>query len=229
MFAAEPGSPAEPPAQAEPAPPPASEKPREETLAATDREFIQKAAEAGKKEIETAQLASSRSSNHDIRDFADFVAMDLTKANGELTTMANRKGVQLPETPEPAVADATATASAPTSQPPMDSAAAEPSSASSHAAQGRSSTAATPGARDQKLEDLRSKSGEDFDREYLNQVIANHEKSVAIYEFAARESEDPEVRVFAGKTLPRVQAHLRIAREMQVERGSVEQKTVSQS
>lgn len=70
-----------------------------EQLARADRKFIQDAAEGGMFEVEAAQLASSKASSPDVKNFATTLVKDHTNANNELVQLANSKKVELPAAP----------------------------------------------------------------------------------------------------------------------------------
>jgi predicted outer membrane protein len=58
-------------------------------------------------------------------------------------------------------------------------------------------------------------SGADFDRAYLKEAgVSEHEKAVKLFEEESQRGNDPDTRAFAGKLLPGIQEHLRIAREV---------------
>lgn len=59
---------------------------------------------------------------------------------------------------------------------------------------------------------LKSLWGADFDREYMKAMVADHEESIALYERQASAGRDPELEAFASKTLPVLEAHLKLAR-----------------
>lgn len=63
-------------------------------------------------------------------------------------------------------------------------------------------------------ERLSQLSGEQFDREYLIETIADHERAVTALEEASRSGES-DVRAWATKALPRVRQHLEEARRLQ--------------
>jgi putative membrane protein len=54
-------------------------------------------------------------------------------------------------------------------------------------------------------------SGADFDREYINQMVVDHQKTVSLFEQQAKNGQDPELKAWATQTLPNLQAHLRQA------------------
>ena len=61
----------------------------------SDRNFIVKAAEGGKEEVELGRLAQSKASNEAIKRFAQRMVEDHGNANKELMELAANKGVKL--------------------------------------------------------------------------------------------------------------------------------------
>lgn len=64
------------------------------------------------------------------------------------------------------------------------------------------------------LDQLRNLSGAAFDKEFIAQSVKLHEKDVAEFQKQASGNADPEVRSLAAKTLPTLQSHLKMAREL---------------
>ena len=66
-----------------------------------------------------------------------------------------------------------------------------------------------------KLDRLASATGDEFDRTYIRLVgIEDHQTDIALFERASREARDPELRAWAGKTLPTLRSHLEAARSL---------------
>src|SRR5262249_4241466 len=61
----------------------------------TSETFVSKAAQAGMTEVEVGKLALDKSQDKDVRDFADRMVKDHSKANDELTAIAQRKNIQV--------------------------------------------------------------------------------------------------------------------------------------
>jgi putative membrane protein len=58
---------------------------------------------------------------------------------------------------------------------------------------------------------------ETFDRRYVIQMgVEAHQDTIRLFEKAANEARDPEVKAFASKHLPRLRQHLQDARELKV-------------
>jgi putative membrane protein len=57
--------------------------------------------------------------------------------------------------------------------------------------------------------------GTNFDQDYMKHMLSDHEKDVAEFKRASKEAKNPQIKDFAAKTLPIVQAHLDAARKIQ--------------
>jgi len=66
-----------------------------------------------------------------------------------------------------------------------------------------------PGVDEQKmLADLAKKSGNDFDKAYVNMMIEDHKNDVSDFTSASIKTQDPDIKAYAKKTLPVLQKHL---------------------
>lgn len=63
------------------------------------------------------------------------------------------------------------------------------------------------------LEDLRGRSGKDFDAAYGKQMVKDHDQAVALFTAAAT-LQDPELSSFASRTLPLLREHQLQARHL---------------
>jgi len=74
-----------------------------------------------------------------------------------------------------------------------------------------------PNAKQQAMMDKMMRlSGAEFERQYIMMAgNKDHEKMVKLFQDEIRKGRDAEVKAFASKTLPTVQEHLRMARDMQ--------------
>jgi predicted outer membrane protein len=61
---------------------------------------------------------------------------------------------------------------------------------------------------------LASLSGADFDRAFMQEMTRDHTQDVAEFERATQIVTDPEIRAWATRTLPTLQQHLAMAREV---------------
>jgi putative membrane protein len=69
---------------------------------------------------------------------------------------------------------------------------------------------------DQKatMDKLSKLSGADFDKAYLADMVKDHEADAKEFESQAKKGTDPDIKAFAAKTLPMVQRHLQMARDV---------------
>jgi putative membrane protein len=147
-----------------------------------------KVAASGKAELEAAKVAAEKSSNPQVKQFAQKMVQDHMAANDELSKLASAKGVTLP----PAQADH-----------------------GDHA-----------GA----IKRIAEAKGADVDRQFLRGFGADeHDKDIMVFERAARESNDADVRAFAEKTLPKLREHQQLAQQLQQGGGAKGTKTGTQT
>jgi len=64
------------------------------------------------------------------------------------------------------------------------------------------------GSHQSTLDKLNGMSGDDFDREFVNNMVSDHEKDVSTFQKESQNSTDADVKAFAEKTLPVLQKHL---------------------
>jgi putative membrane protein len=76
-----------------------TESKKDDKVAKGDRKFIETAAGSGMFEVQVSQLATTRAKSPDVKSFAGMLVDHHTKANDELTQLANAKGVELPAAP----------------------------------------------------------------------------------------------------------------------------------
>jgi putative membrane protein len=59
--------------------------------------------------------------------------------------------------------------------------------------------------------------GAAFDRQYIQQQLADHETTLTLFEGQADSGQDPELRAFARKYAPVVEEHIAMLRELQTQ------------
>jgi putative membrane protein len=64
------------------------------------------------------------------------------------------------------------------------------------------------------LKDL-SGAAADFDKEYMHHMVTSHEEAVTLFTRASKELKNEQLRAFATTTLPVIQQHLKVAKEIQ--------------
>lgn len=140
-------------------------------LAATDKTFIHDAALGNLEAEELGRLGAEKSSNQEVKSFAQKMADDHKQANDTLKQIATSLQYEPPSRP------------------------------SSHAKSERA-----------RLEKL---SGADFDREFLDLVVKEHQKDVSLFERESRRAAAPAgLKSFAGTTLRGLQDHIKMAQDL---------------
>ncbi|TBR23570.1 MAG: DUF4142 domain-containing protein [Reyranella sp.] len=69
-------------------------------------------------------------------------------------------------------------------------------------------------AHQEKLDKLAKLSGKDFTKEYDEMQVSAHKDAVSLFERYAKEGDNPELKAFAGKHLPHLQEHLKMAQSL---------------
>jgi putative membrane protein len=73
----------------------------------------------------------------------------------------------------------------------------------------------------QKAQDkLGGKEGSDFDKAYVDLMVSEHEKDVKLFKKESEGGEDAELKAFAAKTLPNLEHHLQMAKDLQTKVGT---------
>jgi putative membrane protein len=62
---------------------------------------------------------------------------------------------------------------------------------------------------------LKQRDGGDFDQAYVNNQVMAHEQTIKIFRDYIQEGENAELKRFAQSTLPKLQEHLEMAKELQ--------------
>lgn len=65
-----------------------------------------------------------------------------------------------------------------------------------------------------QLEKLRTASKDDFDRNYVEMMVKDHEKDVDQFRKASEKVNDPELKAWIVKTLPVLEKHLQSAQDL---------------
>lgn len=73
----------------------------------------------------------------------------------------------------------------------------------------------TPGEDAQKhIDELRKLTGTDFDKKFISMMVDDHEDDVNLFKKAADDAKDPGIKAFAAKTLPTLEEHLTMVKEL---------------
>jgi putative membrane protein len=66
----------------------------------------------------------------------------------------------------------------------------------------------------QMLDELKGKTGKDFDQSYDQIQVKAHEDAVALFEAYAREGDNADLKKWAAATLPHLKQHLKMAQKL---------------
>lgn len=64
------------------------------------------------------------------------------------------------------------------------------------------------------IEKLKALKGAEFDRAYMEHMVMDHEKAVALFTDKSKNAKDDMVKQFAAKQLPTLKEHLQMARDI---------------
>lgn len=135
-----------------------------------DADFAMKAAIGGMKEVEAGKIAKDKASGERVKEFAEMMIRDHSKANEELKALASKKGVTLPDD--------------------------------------------LPQDKQALIENLQQLSGSAFDKEYINMMIMDHEKTIDLFQKGSTSAKDEEIRDWAKGKLPVLKMHLKSAEDI---------------
>lgn len=135
-----------------------------------DKKFAQEAATGGLAEVQLGKLAQEKASSDAVKQFAQRMVDDHTKANEQLQQVASRESLTLPDR--------------------LDT-------------------------KQQEMMDKLSKlSGPAFDKAYAKNMVKDHEKDVNEFRAESQGGTDPGVKQFASQTLPILEQHLELAKNL---------------
>lgn len=196
----------------------------------SDKTFLEKAAKSSMKEAALSQLAAQKATNADVRQYAEEIATDHHRVNQQLMQLAQKKGVTLDVAKHSGSSGTTGstrtTAGGPTSASSTgtDRAQADASGGTMATAGTTRSSTTTSSAEsmshmamsdDRDYKNLAEESGREFDEQYVELMVQEHEKAVELFEEAAEEATDQEVRSFASMHVDSLREHLQEAKSLQ--------------
>ena len=168
----------------------------------TPQQFVSDAVVGGIKEIFLSEVALETSTNDDIKSFAKRMVKDHGAANKKLMKIVEAGGLNFPSTNM-------FTADDPNWSNPLIM---RPESL-----KGAQLLTLTnlPYLTDYlDVKQLQPLTGIQFDQVYLSDMLGDHAQTVREFELAAKDMTDPELKKFAGKTLPTLQKHFKMAQEL---------------
>ena len=138
-------------------------------------DFTSKAADASLTEIRLGELASQKSSNKSVKDFAQMMINDHTAANDELKEFAAKKALSIPVECKNC---------------------------------------------DDTYKDLNALASKEFDVQYVDKMIADHEAAITLFTNESTKGTEPELKEWATDKLPVLEHHLYMAKELRSKIGT---------
>jgi putative membrane protein len=169
-------------------------------LGSDDKKFIMEALHGGMMEVELGKMAVDKASSADVKQFAQRMVDDHSKANDELMQLASQKGITIP-------ADHAMMGKSDQSTTSDTAASASHTGSESKHHDAMMKAHAT-------MDKLSKLSGADFDREYMDMMVKDHVKDVKEFEEASMKAKNADVKAWAAKTLPTLREHLQMARDV---------------
>jgi putative membrane protein len=80
-------------------------------------------------------------------------------------------------------------------------------------AKGVTLPAATDAEHQSGIDHLNGLTGKDFDKSYMDHMVSDHEKTVALFDGAAQTTQDADLKTWATNKLPVLREHLSLARD----------------
>jgi putative membrane protein len=137
-----------------------------------DSKFAVEAADAGMLEVQLGTLAKTRASSPRVKEYAQMMVDDHTKANNELKALAGTKNIVLPDVLSEDY--------------------------------------------QKKYYDMdQKKTGADFDKEYIDQMVKDHKDVIDKFEDQAEDGKDSEIKAWAAGKLAALRHHLQQAETIQ--------------
>jgi putative membrane protein len=178
-------------------------------LKRADKRFITKVAEGSAKEVAIAQLAVQKSSNPQVKSYAQQLVNDHRQLNSELLQLAQSKGVSV-ELPEwvRSSGDSSMSVSNAASARTTTSESSSPAASEAPANMNVASTTDHELTSDRHYRNLARRSGADFDKAFVDMMVDDHKKDVKMFESESKDADDSAVRTFAATHLAKFQEHL---------------------
>jgi putative membrane protein len=66
----------------------------------------------------------------------------------------------------------------------------------------------------EKIDSLSKKTGVDFDKAYVSEMVDDHKSDIDDFDKAAKDAKDPGVKDFAATTVPTLREHLQVAQSL---------------
>lgn len=163
-------------------------------------------------EVHMGKMGVEKAQNAQLKQFAQKLIDDHSKANMELRQLAASKGITLPEPREGFTStDPSVTGVDSVGAPGANTGTTTDRSANRDSRRDQDHAASSS----HDMKKLHSLSGTDFDQAFAKAAVKDHEKDVKEFEKAAEKLDDADLKAFAAKTLPTLREHLQMAKSLE--------------
>jgi putative membrane protein len=159
-----------PPMQGQPSPGMSPGDNQTPTAKVDDRKFVKDAAQGGMTEVELGKLATQKATRDDVKQFAQKMIDDHTKAGDQLKQVAAKENIPVPDS--------------------LDS------------------------KHQSRIDKLSKLDGANFDKAYVKDQLKDHQSDVKDFSAEAQSGTNGNVRAFASNTLPTLQQHLDLVKNL---------------
>lgn len=168
------------------------------------------------KEVYLSQVALEKSQNTEVRTFADHMVRDHSNANKKLMKIANDEALDFPPTNLFSVST-TNTPDGNTNQPPapFNSSAGIGTNNMKGAEQLLLATQSATNSELMAIRQLEALPEPQFDPAYASQMVADHVAAIHLFEQAATDVPDKDLKKFVTKTLPTLHKHYEMAQDLE--------------
>ena len=192
---------------------------QEDLNAKTDPEkFIRSVSYSWANEIRVGNLAKQRAQSQEVKEFADKIVQDHTKANSELKRIAQQKNIALETDLTAGTTTPGRVGAAGTTPNPATPGTPRDPVADVGTPRGADARDLAAGARQAHYQQIYGRlaglSGKAFDDAFTTHMVQSHTKSVAKFEKASSDLEDGELKQFVESTLPALKEHLAMAQRL---------------
>lgn len=64
------------------------------------------------------------------------------------------------------------------------------------------------------IDDMGKTSGKEFDKQFMNHMVSDHEKAVELFRSTSTSAQDPDIKSLAAGALPKLESHLKEAKAL---------------
>src|SRR5262249_36918215 len=163
-------------------------------------------------EIELANLAKQNASSAQVKKLADRIVTDHTKADDQVLALAKSHNIELPASGRMAATHQAQQDEAHSKA--VGSATGEYTHSTSGVGGAGMEHAADKAEHESAITKLRNLKGTEFDREFVNVMVKDHQKTIDRLTNARSQIKDPDTVALIDKLLPTLKEHLSMAQKL---------------